>query len=121
MLEGEMKPAQQRVVLVKYFRQFLKWALKLSLEDMLTLARFLRTVQAAHEAGKTQAEADAAAAAANPPETVQEPQEPPRLILPGLGGDPAGGSFIKHQESRAPGASYGALDAMMPPTPRKPA
>lgn len=98
--DGEMKPAQQKVVLDKYFRAFLKWALKLSLEDKLMLAKFLRTVQAAHTEG------------AQPPAEPESPAaetERPALILPGLGG----GSFIAHQEA-VEGATYGGLDAMIP-------
>lgn len=102
-IEGE-KPSQQRVVLDKFFRSFLKWALKLSLEDKLTLARFMRAVQQAHSAGK-----GAPTPAATDAEREAIAEQRPSLVLPGLGG-----SFIKHQPAGETGASYGDLDSMLP-------
>lgn len=100
MIEGTMKPSKQAAVLDKYIKQFLKWALKLSLDDKLALVNFMRTVRAAHQAGQ-EAEVDT-------PAEVPTPEPEPKLILPGLGG----GSFIAHQEA-TPGATYGGLDAML--------
>ncbi len=94
-LEGQ-KPSQQLVVLNKYFRKFLKWALKLPLQDKLMLAKFMLTVQHAHKMGEQKA-------AATPDES--EHQGAP-IFLPER-------SFIKHQRQKDTGASYGDLDSML--------
>lgn len=94
-LEGQ-KPSQQLVVLDKYFRKFLKWALKLSLDDKLTLAKFLLAVQSAHDTGQKAA----------PAEPVADDTLPSPILLPER-------SFIKHQPQKDTGASYGDLDSML--------
>ena len=95
-LEGQ-KPSQQLVVLDKYFRKFLKWALKLSLDDKLTLAKFLLAVQSAHREGSQPAPEPA-------PDTSEHQGSP--ILLPER-------SFIKHQPAKDTGASYGDLDSML--------
>jgi len=95
----KQKPAQQLVVLDKYFRKFLKWALKLPLKDKLVLAKFMLTVQHAHKMGEQKA--GEAVSALDESEHQGSP-----FFLPER-------SFIKHQRQKDTGASYGDLDSML--------
>lgn len=96
----------------KYLKRFYNWAIKLPEMDMRACVMFCQQVQAAWVQG--QKDALEAAKAPKPAPLDESPhQGEPKLILPGLGGDPGRGSFIKHQEAPG-GLSYGDLDSLMP-------
>ena len=98
-----------------YLKRFYNWAVKLPELDMRACVMFCQQVQAAWVQGQKDA-AEAAKISGQQATGIvldeAEHQGEPKLILPGLGGDPAGGSFIKHQDAPG-GMSYGDLDSLM--------